>query len=142
MLERKDINCLFELLALYRGGDDPHLSQKGLRSAWLLVLKPYDRDDVREAIGAWFRKNTYWPRPQEIAALCPHLPEETRVEFSGGPSQEPIPQDWMEMRERWTNLVELRRNAGIPATIREALDAGMAECDWLDILADRGLAWT
>lgn len=137
MLERKDINGLFELLALYRGSDDPHLSQKGLRSAWLLVLKSYDRDDVREAIGAWFRKNTYWPRPQEIAALCPPLPEKKQA----APLAKPEAQDVQKRLARWRELAQRRREAGVPATASEAKAAGLADGAWLALLAERGLAW-
>lgn len=74
MLKREDIDNLFDLLAIFRK-NDPHLEDKKLRSAWLLVLSPYERDDVRNAIGAWFRKSKYWPEPAEIAALCPPLTE-------------------------------------------------------------------
>lgn len=75
MLTRKDIDDLFDLLAIFRP-NDAHLADRRLRAAWLLALSPYSRDDVREAVGAWFRKSKYWPEPAELAALCPPLSQE------------------------------------------------------------------
>lgn len=140
MLTKKDIDDLFDLLAIFRKNDQ-HLNQEDLRYAWLLVLYPYERHDVREAVGAWFRKSKYWPDPAEIASLCPPLHEKNITQKTPRVSQWELD----EMRKLWARrdrLVALRREAGIPATIRETLAAGMAEEDWLDILAERGLAWT
>ena len=140
MMTRKDIDDLFKLLAIFRK-NDPHLREEGLRAAWLLVLSPYSRDEVREAVGAWFRQRKYWPEPTEIAALCPPPPEENRQKKPPQVSQLEI-EETRKFWAQWGRLVALRREAGIPATIHEALAAGMAEEDWLDMLAERGLAWT
>lgn len=140
MLTRKDIDDLFDLLAIFRK-NDPHLNQESLRYAWLLVLYPYERHDVREAVGAWFRKSKYWPDPAEIAALCPPLPEKNITQKTQQISQWELD----EMRKIWARyerLVALRREAGIPATIEEAKKSGVPEGEWYDILAERGLAWT
>lgn len=137
MISREDIDNLFGLLAIFRP-NDPHLKQQNLRSAWFLVLAPYEKDDVRQAVGDWFRQSKYWPEPSEIASLCPPLPEKGRKETQMG-AMDP---GWYGRHEQWKKLVALRREAGIPATIRDAQDAGMTDREWLDILAERGLAWT
>lgn len=140
MLTREDIDNLFELLAIFRK-NDPRLEDKRLRSAWLLALSPYERDDVREAVGAWFRKSKYWPEPSEIAALCPPLPEPKRRGNEAHPvspgyqrSEDPV---WI----RWDTLMEKRRQAGIPATLEEAARNGISEEEWYSILAERRLGF-
>ena len=64
----KDINDLFDLLGLYYSGH-PGLSVKNIRAAWLSVLEPYSREDVKKAVLEYLRVNTNFPRPQEIAVL-------------------------------------------------------------------------
>lgn len=139
MMTREDINDLFSLFAVFRP-NDPHLSNKKLRYAWYLVLSPYDRDDVREAVGAWFRRSKYWPEPAEIAALCPHLPEKKRQEKSLQAVQE-AREDVRNLHERWSELKRLRRSAGIPETIQKAKSAGLSNGEWFDLLAERGMGW-
>lgn len=136
MLTREDIDDLFGTLAIFRP-KDPHLSSKKLRTAWHMALSPYERGDVREAVGAWFRQSKYWPEPAEIAALCPPLPEKKQA----APPAEPEAQDVQKRLARWRTLAELRREAGVPATASEAKAAGLADGAWLDLLAERGLAW-
>ena len=58
MLTRKDIDDLFDILAAYRQ-NDPKLSDKATKAAWMLSLKPYKKSDIQEAIGAWFRRSKY-----------------------------------------------------------------------------------
>lgn len=140
MLTRKDIDDLFELLAIFRK-NDPHLSERGLRSAWLLVLSPYGRDEVRDAVGAWFRKSKYWPEPAEIAALCSPLPEKDTRNMRHLPSPSDI-EDMNRLHSKWNDLLRRRREAGIPATVDEAEAAGIQRDKWYEMLDEKGLAWT
>lgn len=142
MLTRKDIDDLFDLLAIFRP-NDAHLADKRLRSAWLLVLSPYSRDDVREAVGAWFRKSKYWPEPAEIAALCPPLPEGdesgtarlgTKMQFSPAEAEE-----MKALWAAWDKVVLMRREAGVPATCLEAKQAGLSDREWHAMLEKAGL---
>lgn len=137
MLTREDIDNLFELLRVFRPNDQ-HLEQKYLRSAWLLALKPYNRDDVRDSIGAWFRQSKYWPEPSEIAALCPPLPIQERrknaEKYALHRSKDPV---WI----RYDALVEKRRQAGIHATYEEAEKDGLSFEEWCSILDNRRLGF-
>lgn len=139
MMTAKDIDDLFALLKLYFP-NSPKTGSKKLKNAWLLVLEPYGRGDVKQALLKLLRTNAYFPDPQKIAALCPPPPEENRQKKPPQVSQLEL-EEMRKFRAKWDRLVALRREAGIPATIREALAAGMVEEDWLDILAERGLAW-
>lgn len=69
-MEKTDVKNLWELLRIFRP-NDPHLRDKKLQSAWALVLAPYAVDDVRAAVAAYFREQSYWPDVTEIAARCP-----------------------------------------------------------------------
>lgn len=66
----QDMKKVWALLGCCRL-NDPHLQDKTLKAAWLLVLEPYDYPDVREAIAAHFRQKPFWP---EIGEITQHLP--------------------------------------------------------------------
>lgn len=74
-MTKEDIDNLFELLAIYRP-KDRHLSDKTLKSAWLLVLEPFKPADVKQAVAAYFRGNKYWPDVSDISTRCPKAVEE------------------------------------------------------------------
>lgn len=141
MLTRKDIDDLFDILAAYRQ-NDPKLSDKATKAAWMLSLKPYKKSDIQEAIGAWFRRSKYWPEPSEIAALCPALPEPSR-ERSGRDTA--AARDYRRymgpLLERFEAVKARRRSAGIPATIVEARSAGLSDREWGELLEERGLGF-
>lgn len=130
-MTRKDIDSLFELLAIFRP-NDPRIRDGKLRAAWQLVLGPYERDAVREAVGAWFRKSGFWPDPSDIAQLCPPLPQEPPEPAQPCPAQRAL-------CARWREVVERRRQAGLPATVAEALGQGGSERDWFKRLEEAGL---
>lgn len=65
-----DVNDLFCLLEIYRPGDK-HIGDRKLRSAWLLVLEPFSRDEVRTAVADYFRECKFWPDVSDIAMRCP-----------------------------------------------------------------------
>lgn len=69
-MKRNEIDDLFRLLAIFRPGDK-HLSDPMLRSAWFLILEPFDHDEVRDAVAGYFRENKYWPDVTDIAKRCP-----------------------------------------------------------------------
>lgn len=71
-MKKKDIERLFDLLSIYFPGH-PSLRDNVLRSAWLLVLKPFEPDDVKRAVAAYLRDCQHFPHPQEIAVKC-HAP--------------------------------------------------------------------
>lgn len=104
-MTKEDIDNLFELLAIYRP-KDRHLSDKTLKSAWLLVLEPYKPADVKQAVGAYFRESGYWPDVSDIATRCPKAVAEITPE-----------------RGNSTNF-SMREIAGIKAQIDEMLELG------------------
>lgn len=119
----QDIDKLFELLAIFRPGDK-HLLDRTLRNAWLLILKPYAPDDVREAVAEYFRHNKYWPDVTDIATLCPEIPKASSV-----PQTAEVDRRWRKQRERldrYEDLKRRRREAGLPETFWDAKDAGMS----------------
>ena len=130
----KDINDLFDLLGLYYSGH-PGLSVKNIRTAWLSVLEPYSREDVKKAVVEYLRTNTNFPRPQEIAVLCPPI-QTTNLGKTGGNTAAKIlgPMDarakeaqdrlFARMKAERERLIPLRRAAGIPATVGEAKQPG------------------
>lgn len=132
-MTRKDIDNLFELLAIFRP-NDPHANDSKLRAAWFLVLEPYEKAAVREAVGAWFRKSGFWPDPSDIAKLCPPLPEKPVQE-----AKKIICPEYERLYKRWRELVEKRREDGLPGTVQEALQAGISEMDWRESLEKTGL---
>lgn len=138
MLTRKDIDDLFALLKIFRP-KDRHLKDLRLREAWRLVLEPYNKDDVRDAIGMYFRESSFWPDVTEIAVRCPLLPKEDRrkkhssaVLSEGHISKDPL---WI----RWAALVEQRRKAGVPVNIQETNEAGLSDGTWFEMLEKLGL---
>lgn len=66
----KDIDDLFDLLRLYFP-NSPKTGSSTLKKAWLLILEPYSRGDVKQALLRLLRENEYFPDPQKIAVLCP-----------------------------------------------------------------------
>lgn len=143
----KDVYDLFDLLELYFSGH-PGLSVKNIRPAWLSVLEPYSREDVKKAVLEYLRVNTNFPRPQEIAVLCPPLPE-TPTKAGAINSRTMGPMDarakesqdrlFARMKAERDRLIPLRRAAGIPATVEEAKAAGMKATEWWNTLEAAGL---
>ena len=72
-MNKKEIEQLFQLLAIYRPGDK-RLEDKTLKAAWLLVLEPFSPAEVKTAVGAYFRESKYFPDVSDIALLCPKAP--------------------------------------------------------------------
>lgn len=133
---------LFELLAIFRPGDK-HLGDKTLRSAWLLVLKPYAVDDVREAVAQYFRESSYWPDVTEIAKRCPKIvPEVTkdeRVNFDPATDQRwKKQQEWA---ERYDDLKRRRREAGFPENVWNAKEAGLTWEEYEKAVDEAGLGF-
>ena len=138
MIRSKDINDLFDILAAYRK-NDPHLQDKSTKATWFLSLKPYEKADIQEAIGAWFRKSKYWPEPSEIAALCPALPEPDREPGEIGAAARDYHRYMDPLWARYDAVKKRRREAGVPATVLEARRAGLSDREWCALLAERGL---
>ncbi len=71
-MKKDDVDRLFDLLEIYFPGD-ARLRDKVLKNAWLLVLKPFEPEDVKQAIASHLRECRFFPRVQEVALKC-HLP--------------------------------------------------------------------
>lgn len=142
----KDIRDLFDLLELYYSGH-PGLAVKNIRTAWLAVLEPYRREDVRRAVTEYLRSHATFPRPQEIAVLCPHLSPAAAKRNTG--ADWPMDAEAMEAqkslilraRAELERLIPLRRAAGIPATEDERKAAGMPFSTWMRVLEAAGLGY-
>ncbi len=139
-MTKEDTDRLFDLLALYRPGDR-HLEDRQHRSLWQFTLEPYAPEDVKQAVGAYFRESKFWPDPTDITIRCPK-PEQTSAKLA---SSDFDCHDWELSRplvDRWDRLVKCRREAGLPGTIREAISAGISWQEWMDTLEEAGLAWS
>ena len=68
-MTKDDTRDLWKLLELFRPGDS-RLKNQSLIAAWALVLEPYSRDEVREAVAAHFRESPYWPDVTDITKRC------------------------------------------------------------------------
>lgn len=68
-MKKDDVDRLFELLEIYFPGYD-RLKDKVLKNAWLLVLKPFEPDDVKQAVASYLRERKQFPFVQEIAVRC------------------------------------------------------------------------
>lgn len=143
-MEKKDIADLFELLEIYFSGH-PKLKVKGLQKAWLAVLEPYRREDVKAALMSFLREKPGFPTPQEIALRCTPLPTETPQEIfpRNGPmdlrAKEAQKRLFARMSAERKRLISLRRAAGLPATMDEAKFAGMKYTEWMAALEAAGL---
>lgn len=132
----QDIDRLFELLGIFRPGDK-HLEDQNLKNAWLLVLKPYKTEDVRNAVAEYFRQNKYWPDVTDISRLCPPIKTESRNELS-----KKTDHNWekqLETLRRYKDLKRRRREAGLPETGWEAKEAGMSVEEYDQFTAAAGL---
>lgn len=140
----KDVDNLFDLLGIFRPGDK-HLLDQNLRNAWLLVLKPYAPEDVREAVAQYFRESSYWPDVTEIAKHCPMIP--AKEQKTDGELHELDRKHWerqVKMSERYSEIKRLRREAGLPETGLEAHKAGISPDEYDRLVEAVGLgdeAW-
>lgn len=132
----QDVDRLFELLAIFRPGDR-HLEDRQLRSAWLFVLKPYEPEDVRSAVAEYFRERKYWPDVTDIANLCPKITKNTRDWTT--PDTDRHWKKHAELLERYMVLKRRRREAGLPETWREALEAGLTAHGYVKAACEAGL---
>lgn len=135
----QDVDRLFDLLAIFRP-KDKHLEDQALRNAWMLVLKPYEPKDVREAVAEYFRESSYWPDVTDIAKRCPKVLLENSRQ---GPPPD-TDRHWkrqQEWAERYNDLKRRRLDAGLPETWWEAKEAGFTveEYDKLLDEADLGM---
>lgn len=117
----QDVDKLFELLAVFRP-KDKHLEDQTLKNAWLFVLKPYDPEDVREAVAQYFRESSYWPDVTDIAKRCPKIVRSTRDDPP--PATDKHWQKQQEWAKHYNDLRRKRREAGLPETWWEAKEAG------------------
>ena len=132
-MTKKDIDDLFALLRICRQGDR-RVDDPQLRSAWLMVLKPYRREDVKAALTEHLRKSKFFPDPSEIAVLCPP-PAEAEISQPAGGKPRHVSADiwtWWQTRQR------ARRAAGLPS-MAEAMEAGQTAREYLDLCDRHGI---
>lgn len=132
----KDIDSMFKLLQIYFPNSDKPKDKK-LKSAWLLVLQPYEKTDVKQALVDHLRRNTFFPDVQSIAVKCP--PPCSMLNHADG--DKPTAQ-WDKQRDmvvRFQLQKKQRRDAGIPETWQEAQAAGMKAMEWAEELDKAGL---
>lgn len=136
-MTRKDIDDLFKLLELYFP-NSPKTRAEKLKNAWFLVLEPYARQDVKQAVISVLRKNEHFPDPQKIACLCHSNTEETRQEIKTRFSPAEV-EEMKKLWAAWDKVVAMRREAGIPATCLEAKQAGLSDSEWHAMLEKAGM---
>lgn len=68
-MTKDDINGLFELLRIYFPNAGKTADNR-LKAAWLLVLEPYEPQDVKRAVVEQLRSSPHFPDPQSIAVRC------------------------------------------------------------------------
>lgn len=133
-MTQEEIDKLFELLLVFRP-NDPRAKDKRLKSAWYLVLAPYKRDDVREAVAGYFREKSFWPDVTDIASRC-HMPEDRTPTEDGLCRKDgecprcvqPNVWEWWQAREK------AKEYAGIPPLLKAfedgmSIEEYMAMCD-------------
>lgn len=132
----EEMDGLWELIGIFRK-NDPHLKDKKLKNAWLLVLEPYERDDVRNAVAAYFRECGYWPDVTDIAKRCPPLPALTgQPEYPPAEGSKALNDLLM---PAFRDVLERRRAEGLPATYKEAGAVGLDFEKWDGLLEASGL---
>lgn len=131
-MTREDTDRLFELIGIFRPSD-PKLNDKRLRSAWALVLEPYDVDEVRAAVAEYFRTKKYFPDVTDISSRCRQPEKPIRVQM-------PDEQKYMEKTKKWADEWHRElREKGLP-TLREAMAQGKTPWQWAQEL-ERAGAW-
>ena len=134
-MTREEMDGLWELLKIFRP-NDIRLQDKKLKSAWFLVLEPYQREDVRQAVAEWFRQSKFLPDVSEIAMLCRGQPGEEPA--GSGEKDDPLLggdayREWFSSMEEALEMGRLMdedyQGAGIPHP-DEARRAGWSVADW------------
>lgn len=131
-MTEKDMDGLFDLLKLYFP-NSPKTGSNTLKKAWLLILEPYGRGDVKQALLKLLRANEHFPDPQKIAALCPPLQEHARRRDN--PLSARDDHRYMDpLRKRHGVVMERRKKAGIPTAAGEANRPGLSPEEFLFIM--------
>ena len=65
-MTKEDIDRLFRLLEIYFP-NSPKVRNNTLKSAWLLVLEPFDPSEVKKSLVSQLRESKFFPDPQSIA---------------------------------------------------------------------------
>ncbi len=66
-MDKSDVGRIFRLLLQFRR-NAPQLKDPDFRLAWELGLAPYDYEDVKAAVVAYVRKNSFFPNLSDIVA--------------------------------------------------------------------------
>lgn len=133
-MTRDDVDRLFELLSIYVAKDSRAHNNK-LKSAWALVLEPYDPADVKKAVAQHFRKHNYWPDVTELAKLCPDpKPEEKPTTKYGKPDAE-----FTAKVKKAQRIFEDREKAGLPWSCAAAVELGVGLGEYMAKVEALGL---
>lgn len=68
-MTKSDIDNLFALLEIYFPNSQKTRNRQ-IKSAWALVLEPYDPKSVKSALVEHLRESKFFPDPQAIAVKC------------------------------------------------------------------------
>ena len=130
-MTKQEMDGLWALLGIFRK-NDPHLLDKKLKAAWLLVLSPFAAADVKSAVAAYFREKSFWPDVSEIATRCPSPPggQPARTQRASCPEAEKE----TDLRLRWEALRAERLRLGLPESVSQARENGLDAGSWWDAL--------
>lgn len=138
----EETDKLFQLLEIYFP-NSPKVKSKKLKSAWLLVLEPYEPDEVKRALIEQLRESRFFPDPQAVAVRC-KLPSLVEQPEPADSVQEDYSREFNAMmawlgpwHEEWTKKLH---SLGLP-TLGEARSAGMSVPEWNKLL-DKSGVWT
>ena len=135
-MTRDDTDRLFELLRIFRPSD-PKVDDKRLRSAWALVLQPYEVDDVRAAVADYFREEKYFPDVTDIARRCTPTPQNEPPPEPSARSVEVLQRHRAELTAWHDEFVAELHRAGLP-TLHEAVEQGLTIPAWNRLLDASG----
>lgn len=135
-MNRKDMDNLFELLEIYFP-NSKKTRNKTLKSAWFLLLEPFDPETVKQALVDQLRENKFFPDPQSIASRCP--PVLNKVGGYNNWWRQPSWQRQRKLLDKYAELAEKWRKCGIPSTLEEARSSGLSAEDWDRMTTECGL---
>lgn len=112
-------------MAQYRP-KDKRLKDKDVMTAWWLTFQPYGVDELKRAIGAYFREKHFWPDIDEITALLPRLQIVPSMPTNKADATKPGISRNAYFSQKWDTMMAKR---GYPS-LREWLDQGKPADLW------------
>lgn len=132
-----DIDRLFQLLEIYFPNTSRTKSRQ-LKNAWLLILEPYDPEEVKKALTEQLRENRFFPDPQSVAVRC-KLPPQTEQPENTASVGADYSKEFTAMMARlgpWhREYKKALHDQGLPTAI-EAKLSGMPFSSWCKMVKD------